>query len=167
MKKYIIIISVVIIAFSLWNCEKDDICAENTPTTPRVIIEFYDFANPTVLKNVTSLGVIAPGFTEGFGFSGVSKIKVPLNTTDNTSTLQFIQNGSDGDATNDNLDEIVFNYTRQVIYVSRACGYKTNFTLDATTGAVLTTDASNWIQNITIEQPTIANENEIHIKIYF
>jgi hypothetical protein len=167
MKKYIIIISVVIIAFSLWNCEKDDICAETTPTTPRVVIEFYDFANPTVLKNVTSLGVVAPGFTQGFGFSGVSKAILPLKTTDDSTILQFIQNGSDEDATNDNLDEIIFNYSRQVIYVSRACGYKTNFTLDATIGAVLTTDSNNWIQNITIEQPIIANENEIHIKIYF
>jgi hypothetical protein len=167
MKKYSILILVSLFAFSFWNCEKDDICAETTPTTPRVVIEFYDFANPTVLKSVTNLGIIAPSFTSGFGFTGVSTITVPLKTTDDITTLQFIENGSDTDTGNDNIDEIVFNYTRQEIYVSRACGYKTNFTLDATTGAELTADASNWIQNITIEQPTIANENETHIKIYF
>jgi hypothetical protein len=167
MKKYSILILISLFAFSFWNCEKDDICAETTPTTPRIVIEFYDFANPTVLKSITNLGVLAPGFTNGFGFTGVSKITVPLKTTDDSTTLQFIENGNDTDTGNDNIDEIVFNYTRQDIYVSRACGYKTNFTLDAITGAVLTLDASNWIQNITIEQPTIANENETHIKIYF
>lgn len=167
MKKYSILLLVSLFAFSFWNCEKDDICADTTPTTPRVVIEFYDFANPTVLKNVTNLGVIAPGFTNGFGFTGVSKAIVPLKTTDDTCTLQFIQNGNDTDTSNDNSDEITFNYSRQVSYVSRACGYKTNFTLDTTTGAVLTNDASNWIQDITITQPTIANENETHIKIYF
>ena len=44
------------------SCEKDDICDTNTPTTPKIVIEFYDVANPTTLKNVTNLGVIAPGF---------------------------------------------------------------------------------------------------------
>jgi hypothetical protein len=167
MKKYIKTVLLLIFTVSFWNCEKDDICAEGTPTTPRVVIEFYDASNPTVLKTVTNLGILAPGFTDGFGFNGVSKIVVPLKTTDDTSTLQFIQNGSDTDTGNDNVDEIVFNYTRQDIYVSRACGYKTNFTLDPSTGTVLTTDADNWIQSITIEQHSIENENETHIKIYF
>ena len=167
MKKYAILLLITLFAFSFWNCEKDDICIESTPTTPRVVIEFYEDANPTVLKQVANLGIIAPGFTEGFSFNGVSTITAPLKTSSNTTTLQFIQNGSDTDTSNDNIDEIVFNYTREDIYVSRACGYKTNFTLDAITGAVLTTDANNWIQNITIEKTTIANENETHIKIYF
>lgn len=167
MKKYIKTVLLLIFAVSFWNCEKDDICAESTPTTPRVIIEFYDNSNPTVLKTVTNLGIIAPGFAEGFGFNGVSLVTVPLKTTDDTTTLQFIENGSDSDTGNDNIDEITFNYTREDIYVSRACGYKTNFTLDPTIGAVLTTDTDNWIQNITIEQTTIENENETHIKIYF
>jgi hypothetical protein len=167
MKKYAILLLITLFAFSFWNCEKDDICAETIPSTPRVVIAFYEAANPTVLKEVTNLGIIAPGFTEGISFNGVNKITVPIKTTGDTTTLQFIQNGSDTNTTNDNVDEIVFNYTRQVSYVSRACGYKTNFTLEATNGAVLTTDSNNWIQNITIEQTTIANENETHIKIYF
>lgn len=167
MRKYIKTSMLLLLVVSFWNCEKDDICPENEPTTPRVIIEFYDTANPTVLKNVTNLGVIAPGFVEGFGFDGINKIAVPLKTNQDTTTLQFIENGSDTDAANDNSDEIVFNYTRQDIYVSRACGYKTNFTLDITNGADVILDGNNWIQSITIEQPTIANENETHIKIYF
>lgn len=167
MKNYIKTSILFLLAVSFWNCEKDDICPENETTTPRIVIEFYDAANPANLKNITNLGVIAPGFTEGFGFDGVSKISAPLKTTEDTTTLQFIQNGSDADPANDNSDEIVFNYIRQEIYVSRACGYKTNFTLDATIGAELTTDGSNWIQSITIEQQTITNENETHIKIYF
>lgn len=167
MKKYIKTVLLLIFTVSFWNCEKDDICAEGTPTTPRVVIEFYDAANPTVLKTVTNLGILAPGFAEGFGFNGVSLVTAPLKTTSDTTTLQFIENGSDSDTGNDNVDEITFNYTREDIYVSRACGYKTNFTLDPTTGAVLTTDADNWIQSITIEQPSIENENETHIKIYF
>jgi hypothetical protein len=177
MKKYSILILISLFAFSFWNCEKDDICAETTPTTRRVVIEFYDFANPTVLKEVTNLRIEEVGTTNGVVANSAldndnplkyifnsSKVNIPLKTFDDISKFNFKFNYEDA---SENQDEITFNYTREEIYVSRACGYKTNFTLDATTGAVLTTDASNWIQDITIEQTIIANENETHIKIFF
>jgi hypothetical protein len=167
MKKIIFITLSLLLALSFWNCEKDDICAEGTPTTPRVIIELYDAANPTVLKSVTNLGVIEPTFTEGIPFNGVSKIQVPLRTTANITTLNFIQNGSDTDTANDNIDAITFNYERINEYVSRACGYKTIFYLNDINPIELTADGNNWIQNIEVIQPNIENENEVHVKIYF
>jgi hypothetical protein len=149
------------------SCEKDDICDTNTPTTPKIVIEFYDVANPTTLKNVTNLGVIAPGFTSGFGFTATSKIKVPLKTFEDSSVLYFIQNGSIDPTTDDNLDEITFNYNRKTVFVSRACGYKTLFTLNSTNPITVTPDSNNWIQNVIVSQPNIENEDETHIKIYF
>ena len=149
------------------SCEKDDICDTNTPTTPKIVIEFYDVANPTTLKNVTNLGVIAPGFTSGFGFTATSKIKVPLKTFEDSSVLYFIQNGSIDPTTDDNLDEITFNYNRKTVFVSRACGYKTLFTLNSTNPISVTPDSNNWIQNVIVSQPNIENEDETHIKIYF
>lgn len=167
-----IIISLFFFAFtiSFSSCEKDDICAEDTITTPRLVIEFYDATDTATLKNVTNLGIIAPGFTNGYAFNSVSQITIPLRTDQDITTLQFIENGSDDDNTNDNIDEITFNYTRQDIYISRACGYKTNFTLDDTNGVVVTTDSDNWISTTvspSIQQPNINNEDEIHVKIYF
>lgn len=167
MKKIVIITLSLLLTVSFWNCEKDDICAEGTPTTPRLIIEFYDAANPTVLKNVTNLGVIESTLTEGFGFTGVSKIQVPLRTTADFTSLNFIQNGSDTNTTNDNIDAITFNYDRVDEYISRACGFKTLFFLNDTNAIVLTPDSNNWIQNIIITQTNIETENEVHVKIYF
>jgi hypothetical protein len=167
MKKIVFITLSLFFAISFWNCEKDDICAEGTPVTPRLIIEFYDAANPTVLKNVTNLDVIESTFTEGFGFTGVSKIQVPLRTTADFTSLNFIQNGSDTNTTNDNIDAITFNYDRVDEYISRACGFKTLFFLNDTNAIVLTPDSNNWIQNIIITQPNIETENEVHVKIYF
>ncbi|MEL1247503.1 DUF6452 family protein [Flavobacterium helocola] len=167
MKKIVVITLSLLLALSFWNCEKDDICAEGTPVTPRLIIEFYDAANPTVLKNVTNLGVIEPTFTEGIPFNGVSKIQVPLRTTADITTLNFTQNGSDTNSTNDNIDAITFNYERINEYVSRACGYKTLFYLNDINPIVLTADGNNWIQNIEVIQPNIETENEVHVKIYF
>ena len=167
MKKIVFITLSLLLAVSFWNCEKDDICASGTPVTPRVIIEFYDAADPSVLKNVTNLGVIAPTFSEGKAFNNVSKIEVPLRTTADVTTLNFIQNGSDTNTTNDNVDEITFNYQRVDEYNSRACGFKTLFYLNDTNPIELTVDGNNWIQSIEVLQPNIETENEVHVKIYF
>ena len=163
--KQLSLLLVLSIFFS--SCEKDDICDANTPTTPKVVIEFYDVANPTTLKNVTNLGVIAPGFTNGFEFTATSKIKVPLKTFEDTSILHFIQNGSMDPTSDDNLDEITFNYSRKTVFVSRACGFKTLFTLNITNPITVTPDSNNWIQSVIVSQPNIENEDETHIKIYF
>lgn len=165
MKKYIITSLLLLFAVSFWNCEKDDLCDQTTPTTPKLIIEFYDNVNQTELKNVTNLGVIEPTFSTGFPFNGVSTISVPLRTNQDATTLQFILNGSDTDTTNDIVDELTFNYERNDVYISRACGYKTLFQLNTPNG--ITTSSNNWIQNIEIVQANINNENETHVKIYF
>jgi hypothetical protein len=163
--KQLSLLLVLSIFFS--SCEKDDICDANTPTTPKVVIEFYDVANPTTVKNVTNLGVIAPGFTNGFEFTATSKIKVPLKTFEDNSILHFIQNGSMDPTSDDNLDEITFNYSRKTVFVSRACGFKTLFILNTTNPITVTPDSNNWIQSVIVSQPNIENEDETHIKIYF
>ena len=121
MKKIVFIICSCLLFLS---CEKDDICDPSTPTTPRLTIEFYNnlTAVPT-LKNVVDLGIIAPELTKGFGFTGISKISIPLKINADVTVLNFIQNGSNLITTDDNIDIVTFNYARKSIYVSRACGF--------------------------------------------
>jgi hypothetical protein len=157
----------ILLLVSFSSCEKDDICAKGTPVTPRIIIEFYDAAQPTIVKNVIQLSVIEPNVTAGIAFTGVSKIQVPLKTNQNSTILRFIQNGGDTNASNDNIDILTFNYQRVDEYVSRACGFKTLFYLNETNPITLTADSNNWIQNIQVQQTNIENENEVHVKIYF
>jgi hypothetical protein len=164
MKKIAFITLSLLLAVSFWNCEKDDICAEGTPVTPRVIIEFFDATDPETPKNVTNLGVIATGFTEGFAFNGTNKIEVPLRTNVDTTELDFVLNGADNDPANDETVTLTFNYERSNVFISRACGYKTIFNL---TNVLPTDFTGTWISSLTIEQPNIINENETHIKIYF
>ncbi len=155
----------MLLAVSFWNCEKDDICAETTPTTPKLIIDFYDVADPTTLKNVTNLGIVETSLSEGFSFNAVNSISVPLRTNQDTKTINFVLNGSDADVTNDISDVITFNYSRIETYISRACGYKTTFILNDTNGLEIPT--SNWISSYEIIQYNIENEDETHVKIYF
>ena len=166
MKKLVTLLLIVVFAFS--SCEKDDICDANTATTPQLVIEFYDINNPSDLKTVTSLEVIGEGMTEAvISSNSSSTISIPLKTTENITSYQFILNSG---TSLSNEDTIQFDYTHENIYVSRACGYKTIFTLDPI-NPFTHTDATLadglWIEQIIITENNIDNENETHVKIYF
>lgn len=167
MKKIpLLFIYLLIITFS--SCEKDDICDASTSTTPKLIIEFYDILNPIVKKNVTNLAVKEINTSSSLVFNGTSKIKIPLKTNLDLTKYSLILNSTD--TAIDNEDFLQFNYTRQNLFVSRACGFKTNFTLNPTTPFIKTetsTPDGYWIQNVEIITSNITTENEIHVKIYF
>jgi hypothetical protein len=160
------------IAFSFSGCESDDICDANTPTTPRLIIEFYDVANPTVLKNVSNLEVKGDGAAIPLAiFNGVSKIQLPLKTTEDNTKYTLVLNSTTPAFLS--TDVLEFNYSRENVFVSRACGYKTIFDLNGTAlnpfilNSTPAITLGNWIKNITVKQPNVNDENETHIKILF
>jgi len=173
MKKILLLLFIA--AFSFSSCEKDDICDANTPTTSRLVISFYDYTNSTLLKNVTNLKVIADGMTEAVVFDGSntangSTISIPLKTTENTTSYSFIFNSGNANPALVNEDKIKFDYARKEVFVSRACGYKTVFTLDPATPYTHTDAAVPdllWIKYISVETSNIESENETHIKIFF
>jgi hypothetical protein len=93
---------------------------------------------------------------------------------EDVTEYSFTLNADDGSATNDRIDTLKFNYSRNEIYVSRACGFKTTFNLsnDATQNAFILNNTPNatqgaWIDSILVLRPQIENENEAHIKIFF
>ncbi|MFN4028281.1 MAG: DUF6452 family protein [Flavobacterium sp.] len=163
--KRIIMLLCLVMAFS--GCEKDDICVDET--TPQLVLEFYDISNPTVLKNVVNLKVTGDGMTDALNtFNGVSTISLPLKTNEDTTKYHLLLNSNSSTASNE--DVLEFNYTRQNVYVSRACGYKTVFELNNANGLVLTdaiTPDGLWIQDTNLQTNSIITENEVHLKIYF
>jgi hypothetical protein len=179
MKKILLLLVLSLFSFSA--CEKDDICDANTATTPRVVIQFYDITNPTVLKNVTNLKVIGEGMPEGIVFNptatgeakyltNLSKIAISLKTDADLSTYSFILNSGNSNVNLINEDKISFFYTRNNVFVSRACGYKTLFAfnplLPYSQTAVPVTNLK-WMQYVSVEKNNIDTENETHIKIFF
>ena len=168
------ILALLLITICFSSCEKDDICAEET--TPRLILEFYDVNNLTVKKNVTSLkvtGYISDTVLNPIPlatFNAVNKIELPLRITEDVTKYSLILNSTSTSVT-PNTDILQFNYTRQNVYVSRACGYKTIFTLNNSPIGVIQTDAATpdlfWMQDINIQTTNITTENEVHIKVFF
>lgn len=166
MKKILLLL---VLTFSFSGCEKDDICDTNTSVTPRVIIEFYDFSQPTVLKNVSNLEVHATAELDTIPvFTGVSKIQLPLNPIAETTSYTLKLNSTI--PTSANTDILTFNYTTKEVYISRACGFKNIYQFNSPFGVVLADAATpdgKWIRNLDVITDNIENENETHIKIYF
>ncbi|WP_293871894.1 DUF6452 family protein [Flavobacterium sp.] len=176
MKKTLLLLSLAILCS---NCEKDDVCTDET--TPRLVLEFYDISNPANVKNVLNLkvkGVGASDFivfnkslsqTDGtrYLFNG-SKLQLPLNISQDLTQYSLILNST---VLIPDEDLLQFNYIRQNIFVSRACGYKTIFELNASPNGVIKTDSAvptgYWIKDINILTSNIVTENETHIKIYW
>jgi hypothetical protein len=182
------IISVLLLfTFGLSSCEKDDICDPDTPTTPRLVITFYNADNPSALKEVTNLKVTGKDMSEAIIFNSSatgeakylangSKIAIPLRTNENFSTFTFTLDSGNENAAAINSDEVRFNYTTQNLYVSRACGFKTIFALDPfsdgipPTNAFIKADTDSkgfWMTQIYVKKYNIETENETHIEVYF
>ncbi len=179
MKK--ILAFLLILGFASSSCEPDDICDPATPTTPRILIQFYEISNPSVLKKVANLKVIGEGMTEGViltpaaigdnkYLSNDSSILLPLNTNADVVKYKFILNYGNSNPALVNEDNLEFNYTRESIFVSRACGYKMIFNLGETNPYILTDKTipdGLWIQYALLVQRNITSENETIVKIFF
>ena len=181
MKK--IIASLLLIGFIFASCEKDDICDPTTPTTPRLVVQFFAKDNISVTRRTTNLKIIANEFEDDTkpllnGSGGTTwndtLVYLPLRLDKNTTTYRLILNADDTNATNDRTDTLEINYTKNDIYISRACGFKTVFDLfgDPLQDPFVLNNspnatAGNWISDIQVIPTQLNDENEVHIKIFF
>jgi hypothetical protein len=156
------------------SCERDDICAETTPTTPKLILRFFDIASQDDTKNVPGLGVTSMNIdSEEFIISGISgvttdSIALPLRilpTDENVTRFTFYKDFAidENGMISGNPDVITFGYKREDVYVSRACGFKSIFKELILTVEI---DGDNWIINSDILNATIENETSAHVKIF-
>lgn len=162
------------------SCEPDDICPESTPTTPSLIIDLYDQVNSENKKAVTKLLIVGVGnddFLPDYGIVTATQIILPLKTDANSTQYKLYKdysvndNGTPDDDSDDfinpttNLDTITINYSREEVYVSRACGYKTifkNVTFN------VNDDGDKWIKSWEFlnENQSVEDETATHINIF-
>lgn len=165
---------------TILSCERDDICAEGTATTPRLLVEFYDINNPDDLKSVSRLTVYGEGLPdpnppvanvdETILFNeNTTAVELPLivGIDDNTTiTTRFILEKDtnlrldEDDTTQSDVDIIEITYTTEFVYVSRACGYKSIFNnLD------VNLEEDSWISAVETIVTEVENENTVHVRI--
>lgn len=173
------IIALLLLFSAFYSCEKDDICSETTPTTPKLIIRFYDISSQEETKNVTGLRVTA--FDENntevlisnLNVVTADSINLPLRTDADLTKFVFHKEYDidDNDTPNDTSDDIILGnpdtititYQREDVYVSRACGFKTIFKNLTFSSEI---DSDNWIINHEIINFTVDNETTAHVKIF-
>ncbi len=159
MKKIFWILVLLLVATQA--CTRDDICDQNTPTTPLLIITFQDFANPENRKNVTDLRVRPVLDTvQTLVAATTDSIAIPLNVNEDISEFLFTRNATDTIETN--TDRVQFTYNRNNVYVNRACAFRTTF--DSINGS-RTADLSNWIISFQTVTENVDDITQTHITI--
>ena len=146
----------------LFKCEKDDICLEGTPGTPRLIIRFFDYNERMTLKSLPNVTIKARSRDEDYiVFSGDSLV-IPLKLISNSTIYTFTYFNDLGNQ--EKIDTLKFNYKREDYYINRACGILSN--LIFTTPAVEIIGNESLFLDFNILKDTIKNENQAHLAIY-
>lgn len=153
-------------------CERDDICAETTVTTPLLVIDFFDADDPSSEKIPSNLVITADGQeqnedgeVQAIIISATSSIAIPLRTDQDITSFTFTVNESDDDDNeNENSDIITFNYTRTEDFVSSACGFR--ITYDGLQETLDSADDGPWINNVEISNPIVEDETTTHVTIF-
>lgn len=166
MKKVLLTSCFIVIILSLFiSCERDDICAEATVTTPKLVIEFFDADNPGSTRNITNLAVREIEKDTAILFSSGSSIAIPLQTNEIETSYVFNLNAL---ADSGGLSDILtFSYSTEEIYVSRACGFKVNFIDLRIELENQDNNPQSWIRDIEIRETIIENEAETHLFIFY
>ena len=84
----------LILILLVFSCESDDICAESTNSTPRLIITFYDAENIETRKDVEDLAIYAikdGQLTLMNEINGITtdSINIPLRNDQSVSNFKF------------------------------------------------------------------------------
>ncbi|WP_025740171.1 DUF6452 family protein [Aquimarina pacifica] len=170
--KYLLLVPLLLFGiYLISSCERDDICADGTATTPFLIIKFIDFETGIEVEAPSELEVQGAGMDDIYPLESVTdSILIPLRT-DSPITEYFLTIDSDtvDDTTNiPNTDLLSIQYTPVEEYVSSACGFKVNFR--GLTVSILENlddpEDTNWIQNITIQRDDVTDETDAHIFIF-
>lgn len=148
------------------SCEKDDICIAGD--TPKLRIGFYDSNDTASAKEPTDLVILGrdktttlskmvPFDNEGY------ELLIPLNPSEESSSYYFVKNATVVDGVlSGELELLTISYNLNAVYLSKACGFIANYEQLSISREL----DQSWIQNIRIENSSVTNENEVHVKIY-
>ena len=145
----------------LFACEPDDICLSEIDDTPKLLIGFYD-KNSGNLKEVENLKIQGLDNDQIYIFETIDSIGIPLINNKNLTTFNLTKNFEEDNVDSGNNDKMFVNYNPNWIYISRACGYITNYDID---NLIIENDIENWIIDSQIITNSIKDEEKIQVKI--
>ena len=146
----------------LLNCEKDDICLEGTPGTPRLIIRFFDQNEKFTTKPLSKASIKALNEEEEYTVFSGDSLAIPLKLVSNTTIYTFTL--LDDSANQEKVDTLKFNYKREDYYINRACGFLSN--LIFTNPALEILNKESVFSGFNVLKDTIKNEKQAHLAVY-
>ncbi|AXT20245.1 hypothetical protein D7030_03785 [Flavobacteriaceae bacterium AU392] len=168
MKKQSLLFLSIILTSIFVSCERDDICAASTPTTPQLILRFFNNDMRDELEVVPNLFAIGLDDNNelvtllNLSATTSDSLVLPLRT-DADQTRFLLITDSDGTATGGNIDTLTVSYDRQDVFISRACGFSNNFNAINLT---ITPDADNWVLDSAILRENVTDEISAHAQIF-
>ena len=126
----------------LFSCEKDDICLEGTPATPRMIILFKDHENPQAKKGVTELLIGGMGLEDDLTVYSGDSIAIPLRNNYEFTQYEFTFKTSSPTLS----ESLQINHRQFDTYINRACGY--NHFIFENPFYYKLTEGGGWIKSI-------------------
>src|SRR5690625_334752 len=112
------VLFLIVIILALASCQHNDICTENQPTTPKLVIKFYNYNNPNQLKPVEEFNAREVN-SENYYYENNRNdtlIKIPLRTNHQSTVYEFIINKDSMDI--QQSASIEFIYTPEEIYIN-------------------------------------------------
>ncbi|WP_299219346.1 DUF6452 family protein [uncultured Aquimarina sp.] len=166
-KTLILVICCLTAVYLSSSCERDDICAEDTPTTPFLIIKFIEDGTVSDIKQPNELQVKAVGFEGIIDFTtNQDSIMIPLRVDALLTDFEFtIDSDTSDDTVEPNTDTLSFQYTPVEEYVSSACGFRVTYN-GLTESFTQEENDQNWIKEITIQEGNVTDETAAHVFIF-
>ena len=159
MKKNIILF---IASCLIISCEPDDICLTSIPDTPRLIICFFDESRG-LKKEVNDLKIQGLENDKFYFYKTTDSISIPLKNLEKLTNYLFTKNFDENIGTNGNDDHILINYQYNHMFISRACGYVSNYDLNQ---IIIERDDLNWITKTEIINSEVIDEKTVHVKVF-
>ena len=152
----------ILFVFLTSACEKDDICNEGTPGTPRVVIRFFDNDNPTAVKSVQSLSFKEINQERAYRVLTGDSTALPMDLSKNYTRYAVIISSNDSITIADTLQ---FNHRDRIdTYSRRACGFSAEYRLSDPPITVI--GSPTWYIRSSILLDSIRNEEQAHLAIY-
>lgn len=175
MRKVFLYSSLLLTSLAFISCEKDDICAEDTDTTPLIYLKFYNNDDQNQAKSRGFVYARAYNEQENLIYKDSivrfgSEMKLPLRLDSNETTWILTLNDRDDENKPFTVsDTLKFTYSTRTEYIDKACGYRTIFLLDEEQkNPILNNNKpATWIKTYEPLTNFIENDKEEHIKIYY
>lgn len=153
------------IAWTLFACEKDDLCDGSENQTPRLHVVLLDQFNVETKKPAEYVKMYISGEENYIERYNTADLYLPLLPgTTSTEWVIEIYDVAGQEHFLIGTEQLRFTYTPENKYISKACGFKTNYNAF---GYLRLDSQLPWIGGISLNTNSITNEENVHIQVYY